>query len=162
MVELDGRDLPIGETGTGHHGERLLGEAADETVDRCCAGEHEACSFGSNVPSTDSTEARRRSARRCSAPVTPGTVYEADVEIWPFSIVAPAGYQIGLSVRGQDYTHGLPGAQESVYGRELLGSGAYWHELPGDRDNPVFDGRTTLVGTADRRPYVLLPVIPRA
>ncbi|WP_405163249.1 CocE/NonD family hydrolase [Nocardia sp. NBC_01499] len=97
-----------------------------------------------------------------AAPVDPGTVYEADVEIWPFSIVAPAGYQIGVSVRGQDYTHGLPGKQESAYGRELLGSGAYWHELPGDRDKPVFDGQTTLTGAADQRPYVLLPCIPRS
>ncbi|MFD5329993.1 CocE/NonD family hydrolase C-terminal non-catalytic domain-containing protein, partial [Streptomyces sp. NPDC127092] len=40
-----------------------------------------------------------------TAPLAPGTVYESDVEIWPFSIVAPAGYQIGLSIRGQDYAH---------------------------------------------------------
>ncbi|WP_193364879.1 hypothetical protein [Nocardia brasiliensis] len=77
--------------------------------------------------------------------------------------MAPSGTtHYGLSVRGQDYTHGLPGEQECAYGRELLGSGARWHELPGDRDNPVFDGRTTLVGTADQRPYILLPVIPHA
>ncbi|QRY53111.1 CocE/NonD family hydrolase [Mycolicibacterium septicum] len=96
-----------------------------------------------------------------SAPLTPGVTYEADVEIWPLSVVAPAGYRIGLSVRGQDYTHNLPGQQEVVYGRELLGSGAYWHELPGERDQPKYSGRTTLSGTEGRQPYVLLPVIPR-
>lgn len=95
-----------------------------------------------------------------SVPLTPGVAYEADVEIWPLSIVATAGYRIGLSVRGQDYTHNLPGQQEVVYGRELLGSGAYWHELPGERDQPKYSGRTTLSGTDGRRPYVLLPVIP--
>ena len=95
-----------------------------------------------------------------ASPLIPDAVYEADVEIWPFSIVAPAGYRIGLSIRGQDYTHGLPGKQECAYGRELLGSGAYWHELPGDRDQPHYDGQTTLIGATARRPYVLLPVIP--
>jgi hypothetical protein len=88
-------------------------------------------------------------------------VYEADAEIWPFSIVAPAGYQIGLSIRGQDYTHGLPGKQQRAYGRELLGSGAYWHELPGERDGQLYDGTTTLTSTSTGRSYVLLPVIPR-
>lgn len=95
-----------------------------------------------------------------SDPLTPGVVYEADVEIWPMSVVAPAGYRIGLSVRGQDYTHELPGPPEKAYGRELLGSGAYWHELPGERDLPEFSGRTTLSGGAGGRPYVLLPVVP--
>lgn len=96
------------------------------------------------------------------APLTPGETYEADVEIWPFSIVAPTGYQLGLSVRGQDYTHDLTGEPEITYGREIRGSGAYWHELPGDRDKPVYDGETTLIGRASHRPYVLLPVIPKS
>ncbi|MEE6165440.1 MULTISPECIES: CocE/NonD family hydrolase [unclassified Mycolicibacterium] len=96
----------------------------------------------------------------CSAPLTPGVSYEADVEIWPLSVVAPAGHRIGLSVRGRDYTHNLPGEREVVYGRELLGSGAYWHELIGERDQPKYSGRTTLNGTQGRQPYVLLPVIP--
>ena len=95
-----------------------------------------------------------------SAPLTPGLTYEAEVEIWPMSIVAPAGYRIGLSVRGQDYTHNLPGQQEVVYGRELLGSGAYWHELHGERDQSKYSGRTTLSSSSGRQPYALLPVIP--
>ncbi|WP_037078289.1 CocE/NonD family hydrolase [Pseudonocardia spinosispora] len=94
------------------------------------------------------------------SPLTPGDTYEVDVEIWPLSIVAPAGHRIGLSVRGQDYTHDLPGEPELTYGRELRGSGAYWHELPGDRDHPDYSGRTTLSSRAGQRPYVLLPVIP--
>jgi hypothetical protein len=32
----------------------------------------------------------------------------------------------------------------------------------GLRDNPFYDGETTLLRDADRRPYVLLPVIPKA
>jgi uncharacterized protein len=93
-------------------------------------------------------------------PLEPGEVYEADVEIWPTSVLAPAGYTLGLSVAGKDYEHGLPGRHLVAYGRELLGSGPYWHEHPGDRDRPEFDGTTTLVSAPGKRPYLLLPVIP--
>ncbi|WP_249227762.1 CocE/NonD family hydrolase [Kutzneria sp. CA-103260] len=95
-----------------------------------------------------------------AAPLTPSETYEADVEIWPLSIVVPAGYRLGISVRGQDYEHDLPGRPVIAYGREIRGSGAYWHELPGDRDRPAFDGTTILRASAGRRPYVLLPLVP--
>ena len=36
----------------------------------------------------------------------PGEVYEVDVEVWPTCIVVPAGFRIGLSVRGKDYVYG--------------------------------------------------------
>lgn len=36
-------------------------------------------------------------------PLTPGQVYEVDVEIWPTSIVVPAGHTVALWVRGRDY-----------------------------------------------------------
>jgi predicted acyl esterase len=93
-------------------------------------------------------------------PLVPGHTQQADVEIWPTSIIAPAGYSLGVSVRGIDYVHGLPGKHHVAYGRELLGSGPYWHEHPGDRDRTQFDGTTTLHSEPDRRPYLLLPVIP--
>jgi len=38
-------------------------------------------------------------------PITPGEVYQLDVEIWPTCIVLPAGYRIGLTVRGRDYEY---------------------------------------------------------
>lgn len=41
-------------------------------------------------------------------PLTPGVVYELDVEILPTCLVIPAGYRIGLTVRGNDYEY--PGA----------------------------------------------------
>jgi hypothetical protein len=90
-----------------------------------------------------------------AAPLTPGQVYEADIEIWPLSIVVPAGYRLGISLRGQDFTHHLSGPPKIVYGREIRGSGASWHELPGDRDRPAFDGATTL-----HAGVVLLPLVP--
>src|SRR5688500_2192666 len=37
--------------------------------------------------------------------LTPGKVYELDVEIWPTSLVVPAGYRLALSVRGRDYEY---------------------------------------------------------
>jgi uncharacterized protein len=90
----------------------------------------------------------------------PGTVYEVDVEVWPTSIVVPPGYTLALSVRGVDYVHGLPGPNHVAFGRELQGSGPYWHDHPGDRDKPEFDGTTTLISEPGRRPHLLLPVIP--
>ena len=90
----------------------------------------------------------------------PGQTYEVDVEIWPTSIIAPAGYSLGVSVGGVDYVHAPLGERYFAHGRELLGSGPYWHEHPGDRDRPAFDGTTTLVTEPDRRPYLLLPIIP--
>src|SRR6516165_5183410 len=36
-------------------------------------------------------------------PLNPGEPIELDVEIWPTCIVVPAGYRLGLTVRGRDY-----------------------------------------------------------
>jgi uncharacterized protein len=94
------------------------------------------------------------------SPLVPGETYEADVEIWPLSIVVPAGYRIGVSVRGQDYSNNLPGPYQTMFGRELRGSGPYWHELPGDRDRPGYNGQTSLHSEDGQRPYLLLPLIP--
>ena len=40
---------------------------------------------------------------RRTMPLLPGEVVTLDIEIWPTCIVAPAGYRIGLTVRGTDY-----------------------------------------------------------
>jgi uncharacterized protein len=95
-------------------------------------------------------------------PLEPGTDYEADVELWPTSIIAPAGYSIGLTLAGRDYEHGLPGPHQVAFGRELRGSGPYWHEHPGDRARPEFDGTTSLISSVGRQPYLLVPIIPNA
>ena len=39
-------------------------------------------------------------------PLKKGAAVELDIEIWPTSIVVPAGYRVGLSVRGKDYEYG--------------------------------------------------------
>ena len=92
-------------------------------------------------------------------PLTPGEVYEVDVEVWPTCIVVPEGYVLGLTVEGTDYDHGLPDPKLH-YGRPQTGSGPYWHEYPGDRDRPELDGTVTLHSEPGREPYLLLPVVP--
>jgi uncharacterized protein len=92
-------------------------------------------------------------------PLLPGEVYAVDIELWPSSIVVPKAYQIGLTIQGRDYDHGLMD-RSRAYGREQFGSGPYWHEHPGDRNKPEYDGLTTLVSKPGARPFLLLPVVP--
>jgi len=94
-----------------------------------------------------------------SVPLTPGEVYEVCIEIWPMSIIIPEGYRLALTVAGQDYDHGLV-ERSPAYGREQFGSGPYWHEHPGDRDKPEYNGTTTLVSKAGAQPFLLLPIVP--
>jgi uncharacterized protein len=93
-------------------------------------------------------------------PLTPGEPVELDVEIWPTSIVVPAGYRIGLTIRGKDYEYGGgSGGRLSNFKNELTGCGPFLHDDPVDRPVGVYGGRTTLhVGPA--QPYVLLPIVP--
>jgi hypothetical protein len=94
-------------------------------------------------------------------PLTPGEPVELEVEIWPSSIVVPAGYRIALTVRGRDYEYGGgSGGRLSNFKNELKGCGPFLHDDPVDRPADVFSGTTTLHFGRDRQPYLLLPVIP--
>ena len=94
-------------------------------------------------------------------PLKPGQPVELDVEIWPTSIVVPAGYRIGLSVRGRDYVYpGGSGGRLSNMKNEFTGCGPFLHNDPRDRPAKVFGGRVTLHVGPDRAAYVLLPIIP--
>jgi predicted acyl esterase len=93
-------------------------------------------------------------------PLTPGQVVELDIEIWPTSIVVPAGYRIGLSVRGRDYESAASGGKLSNFKNELRGCGPFLHDDPLDRPADVFGGTTTLHFGAGRASYLLLPIIP--
>ena len=94
-------------------------------------------------------------------PLTPGEIVDLDVEIWPTSIVVPAGYTVGLSIRGKDYEYdGASGDTLSNFKNELKGCGPFLHDDPRDRPPAVFDNEVTLHGGGDREAYVLLPVIP--
>jgi predicted acyl esterase len=94
-------------------------------------------------------------------PLTPGRVYELDVEIWPTSIVVPAGHRLALTVRGRDYEHpGGPGAGLAVLGDVFTGVGPFQHNDPRDRPPEIF-GKTVTLHCGRMRPsHVLLPIIP--
>ena len=81
-----------------------------------------------------------------------------DIELWPTSIVVPAGHRLALTVRGRDYEwQKSTGAKLSNFKNELRGCGPFLHDDPRDRPAALFGGRTTLhLGDS----YLLLPVIP--
>jgi len=86
---------------------------------------------------------------------------ELDVELWPTSIVVPAGYRIGLSIRGKDYEYGgATGGRLSNFKNELKGCGPFLHDDPRDRPPAIFSGTTSLHFGRGKTPYFLLPIIP--
>jgi uncharacterized protein len=86
---------------------------------------------------------------------------ELDVELWPTSIVVPAGYRIGLSIRGKDYEYGgATGGRLSNFKNELKGCGPFLHDDPRDRPPAIFSGTTSLHFGRGKTPYLLLPIIP--
>ncbi|HXY89321.1 MAG TPA: CocE/NonD family hydrolase C-terminal non-catalytic domain-containing protein, partial [Xanthobacteraceae bacterium] len=94
-------------------------------------------------------------------PLRPGRAVELDIEIWPTSIVVPAGYRIALTIRGKDYEYGGgSGGRLSNFKNELKGCGPFLHDDPLDRPARLFRGRTTLHFGKGRNSYLLLPVIP--
>jgi predicted acyl esterase len=94
-------------------------------------------------------------------PLTPGQVYELDVEVWPTCIVAPKGYRIGLTVRGKDYVYpGGPSKGLGVLGAVFTGVGPFQHAEARDRPPAIF-GRNVTLHAGPRRPsHLLLPIIP--
>jgi len=94
-------------------------------------------------------------------PLRPGEVVALDVEIWPTSIVVPAGHRIALTVRGRDYEwQKTTGARLSAFKNELLGCGPFLHNDPRDRPASVFGGKVTLHAGPQHESYILLPIIP--
>jgi hypothetical protein len=96
-----------------------------------------------------------------SQPLKPGMPVELDVEIWPTSIVVPAGYRIALTIRGKDYEHACRGGKLSNFKNELRGCGPFLHDDPTDRPMNIFAGVTTLHSGKARQPFLLLPIIPK-
>ena len=86
-------------------------------------------------------------------PVVPGEIYPVDVEIWPTSIVVPAGYRLALTVAGQDFAR--PEAQGL-----MKGSGIFLHDDPADRPAELFGGHCTIHTGGNRASYLLMPLIP--
>jgi predicted acyl esterase len=90
----------------------------------------------------------------------PGESVELDIEIWPTSIVVPAGYQLALTIRGKDYEVdgediALPNAPYP-----MKGVGPFLHIDPDDRPQSIFVTRNALNFSPQQQPYILLPIIP--
>ena len=75
--------------------------------------------------------------------------------------MVPAGFRIGLSVRGKDYVYGGgAGPGLKTLGAVWTGVAVFRHDDPRDRPAAVFGGKVTLHAGPDRQAYLLLPVIP--
>lgn len=95
--------------------------------------------------------------------LTPGEIYEVDVEIWPTCIVVPAGYRVALTVRGKDYEYpGDPAPIAHKTAKPWTGVALFRHDDPADRPAAVFGADVTLHADAARQPFLLLPVIAKA
>ncbi|HVA38942.1 MAG TPA: CocE/NonD family hydrolase [Candidatus Dormibacteraeota bacterium] len=91
----------------------------------------------------------------------PGIPTELDVEIWPTCIVVPAGYRLGLSVRGRDYVYpGGSGGRISNMRNEFTGCGPFLHDDPLDRPIETFGGTTTVHAGPGMESHLLLPIVP--
>ncbi|MGQ0749384.1 MAG: CocE/NonD family hydrolase C-terminal non-catalytic domain-containing protein, partial [Betaproteobacteria bacterium] len=91
----------------------------------------------------------------------PNEVYELDIEIWPTCVVVPAGYRIGLSVRGRDYEY--PGGAAKGLGNlnaVFTGVGPFRHNDSRDRPAAAFGGDVALHMGPRHQAHLLLPIIP--
>jgi predicted acyl esterase len=96
-------------------------------------------------------------------PLEPGEIYELDIEVWPTSIVLPAGTRLGISIRGRDYeyTGNVEHDPDSMEGsRGFTGVGAQTHRVAGDRPPEIYGGDVTVHTSPTHPSSVLLPVIP--
>jgi predicted acyl esterase len=94
-------------------------------------------------------------------PLTPGEIYECDIEIVPSCIVVPAGWQVALTVRGKDYEYE---GELNEFGKKFYygtrGTGGMTHNDPDNRPAGVFGGNVKLYAGGKWGSYLLLPVIP--
>jgi predicted acyl esterase len=95
-------------------------------------------------------------------PLTPGEIYELDIEIWPTCVVVPPGYQLGLTIRGKDYENDGSGPPVANAMYAMRGLGPFTHTSPRDRPPEIFGGVTTLHFGPGREGFLLLPVIAEA
>ena len=94
-------------------------------------------------------------------PLKAGEMVTLDIELWPTSIVVPAGYRVALTVRGRDYEWAKStGAKLSNFKNELRGCGPFLHDDPRDRPAAVYGGRNTLHFGPGCEAWVQVPIIP--
>jgi len=90
-------------------------------------------------------------------PLTPGVPVDLEIEIWPTSIVVPAGFTLEFGVQGHDYSNDGTVLERAPYA--MNGVGPFVHGDPADRPPDVFDTTVQLHFEADGPPYLLMPVI---
>lgn len=86
-------------------------------------------------------------------PVIPNEPYRVEVEIWPTSIVLPAGYRLAVRIDARDFEReGASGPRK--------GSGPFLHTDPTDRPAERFGGRNTILTGGEYDSHLVLPRIP--
>lgn len=93
--------------------------------------------------------------------LTPGEIYEMDIEIWPTCVVVPKGYRIALTIRGKDYEYDGQAAVLSNMKNPMKGCGPFMHDDETDRPPAIFDSKVTLHMGPNHPAQLLLPVIPK-
>ncbi|CAD6557700.1 CocE/NonD family hydrolase [Paraburkholderia sabiae] len=106
-----------------------------------------------------STPWRPWRAHKSTEPIVPGQVYELAIELWPTSIIVPAGHRLALTVAGHDFDHGLPEPMPQIYGRSQRGSSVFLHNHDEDRPSALFGGTTKIYTGTQYPSHLLLPVI---
>lgn len=92
--------------------------------------------------------------------LTPGQVYELDVEIWPTSVVVPKGYRLALTLQGKDFERPDVTSHLATVAHPMRGSGPFTHTHPDDRPPAIYGGKQTVYGGGARASFLLLPIIP--
>ena len=92
-------------------------------------------------------------------PLTPGQIYELDVEIWPTCIVLPAGFRLAINIAGHDFER--PGTDDPKSPFPARGSGPWLHNDRYDRPADIFAGDTTLHTGPGCEAYLMLPSFRR-
>lgn len=103
------------------------------------------------LDSVRSTDARPLQSFRQPQPATPGEVYDLNVEIWPTSVVVPAGYSLALTVAGADFA--FPHITQGPF----RGSFPFLHEAHAPATS---GGKHTLLTGGEQGSYLQLPLIP--
>jgi uncharacterized protein len=78
--------------------------------------------------------------------ITPGQLYEMDLEIWPTSMVFPKGYRLVLTLMGKDFQF------PDIPGRIL-------HNHPYDRDRDELKGTNTIFTGDANASWIQMPLI---
>lgn len=88
-------------------------------------------------------------------PLTPGHIYEVDLEIWPMALAFPPGSRLTLTIQGKDFER--PGETGP-----LRGVAWFTHDDPRDRPPELFHGENELHTGGKHPSYLLLPVLAQS